>query len=211
MEVVVRHLMRRNVKIAFMSFDLQGNKISQDLGERLAHEMEKKYGEEWCHFGFYLAQAQLYQTLVKNFFQIIKQDFKGTPIHAVPMMNAVKSFRDVGFIFHVAGSGMIGNWLSFVKNDTEAPITGGCTGVLSADYANVYNTGQLSGYLGGMLGAAEYEGLLGMMGRATRAMQVQNYGHLLIILFILIGNIGFFVTRRQERKKRVSVAQGKPS
>lgn len=207
MEGVVRHLMKRNVKVAFMAFDPQGKEISRDLGERIAAEFGKKYGEDWVHLGYFIATQVVYQTLVKDFYKVVKQDNQGTPIRDISMMKKMRNIHDVGFIFHVAGSAMIGYWLSFVKNEINAPITGGCTGVLNADYANVYNTGQLSGYLGGMAGAAEYEGLLGLMGRATRAMQVQNYGHLLIMLFIVIGNIGYFVTRRQEAKLRGGAAK----
>jgi len=57
---------------------------------------------------------------------------------------------------------------------------------------------QLVGLLGGLKGAAEYELLINKPGFATKGMDAQSVAHLIIILFILIGNIGYFATRKQK-------------
>ena len=69
-------------------------------------------------------------------------------------------------------------------------------------YAYV-QSGQLSGMLGGMKGAAEYENLIeekyhvGGRQRAMEGMGSQSIGHLLIMALVIVGNIGYFVTRRK--------------
>ncbi|MCJ7507431.1 MAG: hypothetical protein MUO85_01715, partial [candidate division Zixibacteria bacterium] len=59
-------------------------------------------------------------------------------------------------------------------------------------------TKQLVGLLGGMKGAAEYEKLSKNYGRAMVGMDPQSIIHLLIIFFIVIGNIGYFVTKKSK-------------
>ena len=196
-ETVIRHLMSRHIKVAFMCLDPQGKEIAQEIGGRVGAALGKRYGEDWCNLGYYLPMQVLYQTLVKNFYEVVKQDIRGTPVAQILMMRPVKNIHDIGLIFHVSGSNSLDGWLLFVKNSIRAPIVAGCTGILNSQYANYCATGQLNGYLGGMAGAAEYEQLSGVRGGGTRGMQVQNYGHLLIIGFIVLGNIGYFVSKRR--------------
>jgi len=68
---------------------------------------------------------------------------------------------------------------------------------MAADYYPYLNSGQIFGLMGGMLGAAEYEKLVKRPGRAMEAMRVHVWTHMVIILFIVIGNVGFFLTKRK--------------
>jgi hypothetical protein len=49
-------------------------------------------------------------------------------------------------------------------------------------------------------GAAEYEILTDAQGPAVEGMRVQLVAHSIVILFIIIGNIGFFAIRRSKNK-----------
>ena len=65
-----------------------------------------------------------------------------------------------------------------------------------------FRAGQLTGILGGMKGAAEFEALVGVEGGfGTRAMLSQTFAHAIIIFFIIVGNIAFFVGGRPSRLK----------
>jgi uncharacterized protein YneF (UPF0154 family) len=55
--------------------------------------------------------------------------------------------------------------------------------------------------MGGLLGAAEYEELTDNPGLAKDGMRVQLYAHIVIILFILMGNIGFFMAKRRQKRE----------
>ena len=54
--------------------------------------------------------------------------------------------------------------------------------------------------LAGMPGAAEYEKLIGTPGIAIQGMAAQSFAHLVIVLFIVLGNLAYFITERRERK-----------
>ena len=49
-----------------------------------------------------------------------------------------------------------------------------------------------------MKGAAEYEELVGAIGMATAGMGAQSMVHLMIIFFIIMGNIAYFIGRREK-------------
>lgn len=58
------------------------------------------------------------------------------------------------------------------------------------------------GFIYGMAGAAEYEALVKKPGSAAAAMDTQSIGHALIILFVVLGNIGYIVQRNAEAKAK---------
>jgi hypothetical protein len=51
-----------------------------------------------------------------------------------------------------------------------------------------------------MPGAAEYEALIGVPGIGTSGMDAQSVAHLVIVLFIVLGNIGYFIERHRSKK-----------
>jgi hypothetical protein len=69
---------------------------------------------------------------------------------------------------------------------------------------------QIRGILAGMPGAAEYESLVetelqkmkitATPGKATGMMAAQSIAHVVIVLFIIFGNITYFITRKKKRK-----------
>jgi predicted lipid-binding transport protein (Tim44 family) len=62
-------------------------------------------------------------------------------------------------------------------------------------------SGQLDGLLGGMAGGAELEKLTGFTDKATTFIKSQSFAHVVVILFIVIGNIAFFRDRGRGVKK----------
>jgi hypothetical protein len=76
----------------------------------------------------------------------------------------------------------------------------GTTAVQVNEVIPYVRAGQISGILGGMSGAAEYELLLERPDMATRFMDAQSIAHLVMVLFIVIGNYTFWMDRRRARR-----------
>jgi uncharacterized membrane protein len=78
------------------------------------------------------------------------------------------------------------------------PIVGAVITV-SAPQAEPYlASGQLAGLLAGLRSAAEYELLMKSPGSAAAAMDAQSTGHVLLILFIIMGNLSYFVMKNKK-------------
>jgi len=58
----------------------------------------------------------------------------------------------------------------------------------------------MTGMLGGMKGAADYEILVNQPGLAAKGMSAQSLVHLFIILSVIAGNIVFFIEKRRKRQ-----------
>ena len=73
---------------------------------------------------------------------------------------------------------------------------------MAPDFFPFLQSGQLSGLLGGLAGAAQYEKLINKPSTATKGIKPQSVAHLVLIFFILFGNICFLGNRYLEKRKR---------
>ena len=91
----------------------------------------------------------------------------------------------------------------------DIPVGGGTTAV-EAPLLYPYYPKQLLGLMGGLQGAAEYEAALvtkypkylETSAVAVKSMGPQTVAHLVIICFVIMGNIAFFLQHRQDKLGR---------
>ena len=101
-------------------------------------------------------------------------------------------------------------WVLFAASPGNIPLAGGCAAV-SAPLLYPYYPKQLLGLLGGIKAAAEYESLLkqnnytqfaDMPTPGIKMMGPQTLSHLVVISFIIIGNLSFFFGKIFRKKKK---------
>ncbi len=114
-------------------------------------------------------------------------------------MRRVPNYDSVAFIFVVADNVAIDYWVGLVNARFGVPMGAGVTAVMAPKSLSFVNAGQLVGLMGGMKGCAEYENLLEYPDRATRGMDSQSMIHLLIVAFIVMGNVGYFAGKRRKK------------
>jgi hypothetical protein len=117
------------------------------------------------------------------------------------MMEGVYKFEDFDFLFS-ASAGYPGTieWVQYAADPTNVPMSTGTTSIQVNEVMPYVSSGQVNGILGGMPGAAEYEALIGVPGVGTSGMDAQSIAHLVIVLFIVLGNIGYFIERNRSKK-----------
>ena len=91
-----------------------------------------------------------------------------------------------------------GLWIPYGQERYKFKFGLGCTAVMAPDQYPYLQSGQMNGMMGGLAGAAEYETLINASGKATAGMGAQSFVHLIIICFIVLGNVMFFLYGRQK-------------
>ena len=130
-------------------------------------------------------------------------DYYGTPIEKLPMMDGIKNYDDFGLVIGLSGTRMVEYWIIYGQGPYGFKYAMGCTAVTATDFYPYIQTGQSLGLIGGMKGAAEYEqllvdhGLADELGDAARGLDSQSLCHLVVIVFILLGNIAYFGGKRR--------------
>lgn len=130
-------------------------------------------------------------------------DHNGEKTSRIEMMDGIKTLKDYPLVVILSG-GTTGLqwWIMYAKERIGLNMGGGCTGDSATQIIPFLQAGQLCGLIPGIKGAAEYETLLNdpainEPGTGVRRMTPQTMGHLVIILFVIFGNLVFVATRRQ--------------
>jgi hypothetical protein len=206
----IRHAFEKNHRVYLMALWATGPRQSQQLIDEIIQKEfpEKRYGVDWVHLGYKAGNQGLINTLLSDFKAMYTTDIQGTAIDQLPMMQDIRTLRDFDLILGL-GSGFPGTkeWVQFAGDPGNIPVGGGTTAVM-APLLFPYYPRQLVGFLGGLQGAAEYESALihrypkyqQRSRLASTKMGPQVAAHLVIVAFIVIGNITYFAERRRLRK-----------
>ncbi|MDF1544089.1 MAG: hypothetical protein P1R58_03185 [bacterium] len=200
----LHHFWRKDCKIVTLSnIPLGGPSMAERVTRSIAPEYNKEYGVDFVNLGYKANYVAVLSGMGNSIESIFPTDNSGTPISELPLMDSVYNYDDVAFIFEVADNATADYWVSIVNAQYGTPMGCGTTAVSAPKYYAFVDAGQFVGLLGGMKGAAEYEMLVDKKDKAVTGMAAQSLVHLLIIGLVLVGNIGFFLSRREEREARI--------
>ena len=135
-------------------------------------------------------------------------DAHGNSTGEMPMLREHKNLREVDLALSCSGSAACVWWVTYAREKIGLPVAFGVTAVMATDYFPYLQTGQVKGLIAGGRAGAEYEGMLvkqGVLdkpGDATRSLDSQSLALAVIIAFIVLGNIGYFASRRRSKRGR---------
>jgi len=199
--VALRHMFSKDMKVVTLSnIPLGGPSIAERVTRDIATEFGKTYGIDYVNLGYKAGYVAVMHGLASSIERIFPSDYTGTPLRELPLMQHVENYRDLEFILAVADNATVDYWISIVNAQYDIPVGAGVTAVVAPKMYSFLEAGQLTGLLGGMKGAAEYEKLFKREADATRGMGSQSIVHLLIIFFVVLGNLGFFIHKEKQNK-----------
>lgn len=197
---VIEHLVQRGIRWVAVSFYPDGTLMHDRIVSGLeARGIELEYGIDYANLGFMAGDEAAIRTFALDCLSI-GTDTRGNKTANLPIMEGITDVRDFSFVhgFTQQDIGLVG-WLRQAVDPMGIDFALGIVGVMVPNAMPYYNSGQLTGLLGGLRGAAEYETLIQQPGLAVSMMDAQSMGHLLIISFIVIGNVAYFMSKRAEK------------
>ncbi len=221
---VLRHLFSKGNKVIVMCLWPDGLFMANEALDLVARqEFGLKYGVDYVNLGYRPGNEAIIKGITKSFEANFSIDSRGTPITEIPIMDDVQTLKDVDFIFSLSAGypGAI-EWVLYAGDPLQIPVSSGNTSIQVNQLLPYVKSGQMRGIVAGMPGAAEYETMVirkvqenigyvndkakallpEFMARrnATKFMDAQSIAHLMIVLFIIIGNISYFIKRKKQRK-----------
>lgn len=160
---------------------------------------DKKYGVDWVNLGYKPGGEVLLQKMLASFYDAcVGIDHYGNDLAQLPLMSEVPTIKDVDAIFiFVTGTPGEREYIRHVTSPHNIPFLVSCVSVSVPEMMPLIQSGQIVAGVLGMKGAAEYEVLVGHPGTATAGMDAQSFSHALIIIFIILGNLGYIFTREK--------------
>lgn len=205
LRVVIRHLCKRKLRIIVTSVGVTplGPEFAKNTITPIAEEYGYEYGRDWVNCGYVQGVegsiGAIIDGVCKNFYDAFPTDVRGNKLADMPIMQGFTGIHDVGLVYIVT-YGPAPEWISFVKEQFGTPVAFGAMSIMAPQYINNYRAGQLVGMLLGNRGAAEYEQLIDdPKGLGQRLAVAGSFGALAVILAAILGNVAWWVTRRDAR------------
>ena len=214
-EGALRHCFSRRIKVIVIAlFPIGGVTMAGEALDNIASEFPHlREGIDCVNLGYKDgAQAAMKQMGV-NIANVFPRSQAGQLLEEIPMMQNIQSYADIALVISFS-TGIIGEyWANLVNAQFGTPVAVGCTAVSAPKYYAFLDSGQMLGLLGGLKGASEYERLIidqypnlretylrpGLY-TAMKGMDAQTVDHAIIMVFIIFGNIVYFLIRRRDKK-----------
>lgn len=228
---MARHCALRGHKMVFISlWPLGGQMIDQTIEKVIRADFPHlQDGVDFVNLGFQAGNEQVMRVVLTDFKRAFPTTKSGRATADLPILQGIQRVGDFALLAEVsAGYPGSKEWVQYVVSASGGKLlmVSGCTGVQTPQLYP-YFPGQISGLLGAIKGAAEYESLVNawvmdpanaaeVSGRgaangapialppkyleAQRRMGPQLGAHLLMVVLILLGNLVYFAQRRAQRR-----------
>lgn len=222
---LLRHAFSKNVRVLLMTLHPAGSGLAEMAVAQVSKEYDVKRGTDYVFLGFKPGLAAVLLGMGEDIYSTFPTDYYGTPISEIPMMRNIQNYDNIALVTSIAASSLPESWISYAGARYGQRVATGVTAVMASDFYPYLQTGQLIGLLGGLKGAAEYEKLLDesaeeramdaqrrellsdeeyeLLRRSHRVARVgmvpQSIVHILIVVLIIMGNVGYFAMRRAKR------------
>lgn len=183
---ILDHLMRRGAKIVNLSLTPEGQALADRALESVVSDHDG-YIQDYINLGYVAGNEVGARFIAEGL---------GPRLSPYPLGAAVRGLEDVDLIIVLAGSQeLLRRWVEQVQAPYKVAMVAGVSAQVDPAARPYYRSGQLEGLLSGLVGAAEYERLNQHPGVALSRMLPQAAAHLVIALFILLGNFAHLVER----------------
>lgn len=200
MQALMRHMFAKHIKFAVIAWDPAGSEISYESGLAVQKKMHAAYGKDWVHLGYKTGAVNaIISGMAENFPQVMRQDKTGKPLSELPAVSYVKGYKQIGAVVDITSVSLMSYWIAYLTTPKHIPLIYCPTAVMSAGAYPYLDSGQLSGMLNGVMGAVQYETLIGLGNAKTDASAISwalSAAHIYIILLIILGNLGYLVAKR---------------
>ena len=189
-----------------------------------------KSGVHYCNFGYkpYSLFLPILLGMGEDISEAVETDSEGRKIANLDIMKDIRNYDDMNLIIDFSASASVFSWITYARVKFGANVAAGITAVMAADNYPYLQSGQLIGMLSGLKGAAEYEKLVDVFASKDRdfskeiiknewvpiaddsipykykkariGMNAQSVAHIMIIVFIILGNVGYFYNKSKEKK-----------
>lgn len=215
-KALLKHCFGRGLPVIGLSFDPEAPGLAIDALTRVTNEIDSLaqsredsliYGVDYVYLGWKSGRIAAQLDMGESIAGVYPRDYFGNPIDSLPLMHKVRNYKNIAIVVILASADYPIDWIRYPQTRYGVKVGAGLTAVMAPQYYPFVQTGQVSGLMSGMKGAAEYENLVlahgyaRTLGTAETGMNSQSMIHILIMVFIILGNVGYFFSRRSTKGK----------
>ncbi|KPL00639.1 MAG: hypothetical protein AMJ91_03825 [candidate division Zixibacteria bacterium SM23_73_3] len=194
-QAVLRHCFNRKLKVVGLALLAEGTAIGEQILRQTADEYGVDYGEDYVFLGFRPQYQAAILGMGEDIKRVFPEDYKNIPLTQIPIMRKIRNYENISLVISVADGDMPVWWVDYAVSRYHMKLAVATTAVMATSFYPFLSAGQMKGLLGGLKGAAEYEMLIKKPGMGQRGMDAQSVCHLMIILLVIAGNVGYYLKK----------------
>ncbi len=133
-EAIIKHAFSTTEKLVIVTLAQFGPGMVEGITKRLAAEYNREYGVDYAFLGYRPYPAITILLMGVDFSVPFPQDYYGTSLDSLPVMNGVKNFNNVKGVIDLTAGNTADMWLVDGNGRYDFPLAIGITGVMAADY-----------------------------------------------------------------------------
>lgn len=198
---MLNHMARKNIKVLATGFFDTGPSLMETAFGGTDYR-NKEYGKDYVNLGYLAGGENAISAMAKDIPGSFPKDYRGNTVASLPIMQGVKSALDVALVVTISsGTPGVPEWIRQVGDPMKVPVTAVLVAVNVPNMTPYLQAKQLKGMIPSMKGAAGYEVLMGVKGLGTSGMDAQSVSHLAILGLTVLGNIVYFLNKKNEPGK----------
>ncbi len=210
---ILRHAFTKRIKVLVLCLYVQQLGLAKKALDEIVPEFNAVatsnadsiiYGRDYVFLGWQPPPLVPLLGMAESITNVYQVDYYGNRTDSMPILQKIKNYNNVELVVSLAASSIPLTWVYYPQNRYGVQMAAGVTAVSAGDFYPFLQSGQFSGLIVGMKGAAEYEELLSQRlkinkkRKASESLSSITYAHLAIMAFIVIGNIAFIIKRRKK-------------
>lgn len=205
---VLSHCFEKNLRVVGMCMWINtGAAIAEKNMNQVAKMYKKVNGTDYVNLGYKSGGYAVVLGMGDNIRETYPMDYHRRKLDELPVMKGINQLRDFDYIVVIHDDSSVFSWINYgyERYPDRVRIGTGCTAVMATGNYPPLQAKQITGIIGGLKGASEYEKLIdykqrhGKSGPATAGMDSQSVIHIFIILLIVLGNIMYFTVDKKKR------------
>jgi len=171
-------------------------KACQEVADEFEKAGSKKVaGTDYVFLGFKPGTSDLVLNMGVDLKGAFPKDYYQNPTATMKALEGVSSLKDIDLAVDLAAGNTVEMWMAYGSDRFNFPLAAGTTAVGAPKLYPFLDSKQITGLLGGLRGAADYEKLIDRPGIAMSGMVAQSATHILLIILIAGANVWFFISR----------------
>lgn len=210
-QTLVGHLMDKGASVVAVSLLPAGPATAQAVLDALAAERPDyagSYGQRYANLGYIPGQASAVRLLALSLEAASPNDFQGTPLVELPVLESLTSAPSFDLIVDLAPTqDSLRWWIEQASTPYDIPLATGSSASVAPFALPYYETEsqQLVGMISGVPGAATYGALVANQSSPPEAVAARLdalvAGSLVMVVVLLIGNVIYLSQRGSGRER----------
>ncbi len=215
-KAVLMHCFMKNLKVVAISYFADGAGVGETLFKDVALLYKNETGKEivngvdYTFLGYKPGNYAMIIGLSQDLFGAAPEDHYGNKTKGLKILEGIKTLSDFPYLVCLHDDAYLDSWIIYGHERTGIKMGSCCTAIMATGSYPFFNAGQITGIVGGLKGASEYEKLVNdnylttvNLKSARQGMDSQSVIHVLIIFLMILGNVAYLGKTRLERKERL--------